>query len=128
MNADQLRDLRDQFAALAMQAHLITDTVPGEACEALLAAADKAGRDPVAHLCFNAYEVADQMLVARNAPAAAPTGRDHATAMRLMNAAPAMAKSLADLDVLLVNAGYDADHPWRALIRAGLAETKVAAA
>lgn len=118
--------LRDQFAALAMQAHLVTDTVPGPACEALLEAAERANRDPVTHLCFNAYEVADQMLVARNAPAIAPACTP-ATAMPLMKAAPAMAKALADLDVLLTNAGHDADHPWRALIRAGLAEARPAA-
>jgi hypothetical protein len=120
--------LRDHFAGQAMQAHLITDTVPGEACDALIAAANKAGQDPVARLCFNAYEVADHMLVARNAPATAPAARDHVTAMQLMNAAPGMAKALADLDALLANAGHDADHPWRALIRAALAETKAAAA
>lgn len=57
--------LRDFFAAQAMHAHLITDTVPGEACNALVEAADNAGREPMDHLCFNAYEVADAMLRAR---------------------------------------------------------------
>lgn len=57
--------LRDYFAAKAMHAHLITDTVPGEAADALLEAAERAGRDPLDHLCINAYEVADAMLRAR---------------------------------------------------------------
>ncbi|MDQ0068305.1 hypothetical protein J2W34_000079 [Variovorax boronicumulans] len=57
--------LRDHFAGLAMQAHLITDTVPGDACEALLEAAERAGREPLDHLAFNAYEAADAMLKAR---------------------------------------------------------------
>ena len=63
--------LRDQFAAMAMLGHLITDTVPGPACDALIEAAQRAGRDPVAHLAFNAYEVADAMLAARGAAAGA---------------------------------------------------------
>jgi hypothetical protein len=120
--------LRDHFAGLAMQSLLVTDTVPGPASDAMTAAAKAAGRDPAAQLSIDAFELADQMLLARNAPAAAPDARDHATAMRLMKAAPAMARGLADLDLLLANAGHDADHPWRALIRAALAETKAAAA
>jgi hypothetical protein len=59
--------LRDYFAAKAMHAHLITDTVPGEACDALLHRAELLGRDPIEHLAFNAYEVADAMLKARTA-------------------------------------------------------------
>ena len=59
--------LRDLFALAAMHAHLITDAVPGEACDALLEAAAHAGREPLDHLCFNAYEVADAMLKARAA-------------------------------------------------------------
>ncbi len=58
-------NLRDHFAGLAMLAHLITDTVPGPACDALVEAAEKAGRDPVLHLAMNAYEVADAMIEAR---------------------------------------------------------------
>lgn len=57
--------LRDVFAMAAMHAHLITDTVPGEACEALLVAAANAGQDPVERIAFNAYEVADWMLKER---------------------------------------------------------------
>ena len=57
--------LRDYFAAKAMHAHLLTDTVPGPACDALVDAAHEAGRDPIDHLCVNAYEVADAMLRAR---------------------------------------------------------------
>jgi hypothetical protein len=59
--------LRDHFAGLAMQAALITDTVPGPACEALLAAADKAGREALEELCLNAWEAADLMLATRHA-------------------------------------------------------------
>lgn len=57
--------LRDYFAAKAMHAHLITDTVPGEACDALVEAAAKLSREPLQHLAHNAYEVADAMLIAR---------------------------------------------------------------
>lgn len=59
--------LRDYFAAKAMHAHLITDTVPGPACDALVDAAFKFGRDPIHHLALNCYEVADFMLLARAA-------------------------------------------------------------
>lgn len=60
-------DLRDYFAAKAMQAMATTDMVPGEACDALVAAAAAAGQDPVYRLALNAYEVADAMLKARAA-------------------------------------------------------------
>lgn len=57
--------LRDWFAGKAMQAALITDTVPGEACDALIEASMRAGRDPVDQIALNAYECADAMLRAR---------------------------------------------------------------
>lgn len=57
---------RDYFAAKAMHAHLITDTVPGPACDALVAAATAANQDPLYRICLNAYEVADNMLKARS--------------------------------------------------------------
>lgn len=57
--------VRDVFALAAMHAHLITDTVPGEACDALLAAAADAGQGPVERIAFNAYECADCMLKER---------------------------------------------------------------
>lgn len=57
--------LRDYFAAKAMHAHLITDTVPGQACDALIMAAARAGRDPIDQIAINAYECADAMLKAR---------------------------------------------------------------
>ena len=57
--------LRDYFAAKAMHAHLITDTVPGEACDALVEAAVRAGRDPIYQIAVNAYDCADAMLKAR---------------------------------------------------------------
>ncbi len=63
---DKGMTLRDYFAAKAMHAHLITDTVPGEACDALIDAAMKAGRDPIDQIALNAYEVADAMLRARS--------------------------------------------------------------
>lgn len=70
--------LRDHFAGLAMQAHLITDTVPGEACDALIAAAAAAGQDPIDRISINAYECADSMLRARARPAPADPLRDAA--------------------------------------------------
>jgi hypothetical protein len=63
--ADAGMSLRDYFAARAMHALLITDTVPGPACDALLEAAAKAGREPLDHLALNAYQCADAMLRAR---------------------------------------------------------------
>lgn len=57
--------LRDYFAAKAMHAEVMTSGVPGPACDALVAAAHKAGRDPADQLAFNAYEWADAMLKAR---------------------------------------------------------------
>lgn len=59
--------LRDYIAIKAMHAHLITDTVPGPACDALVAAAKRARQDPIYRLCLNSYEIADNMLKARNA-------------------------------------------------------------
>jgi len=59
--------LRDLFALGAMISHLITDTVPGPACEALIEGAAAAGREPLDHLCWNSYDVADAMLKARRA-------------------------------------------------------------
>jgi hypothetical protein len=45
---------------------MITDTVPGPACDALVAAAFAAGQEPLFRICLNSYEVADAMLKARN--------------------------------------------------------------
>jgi hypothetical protein len=58
-------DMRDYFAAKAMQAQCITDMVPGEACEALLQAASAHCQDPIDRLAINSYEIADAMLKAR---------------------------------------------------------------
>lgn len=57
--------LRDYFAAKAMHAELVTNGVPGEACEALIEAAEKANRSPEDQMAFNAYEMADAMLRAK---------------------------------------------------------------
>lgn len=121
-------DLRDRFAGLAMQAILMTDAVPGPAHKATMEAAKAGGRGLVEQITLDAYEVADQMMVARNAPAFAPVVTDAASAMQLMKAAPNMAKALADLDLLLANAGHAADHPWRRLVRSALGEAKAIAA
>jgi hypothetical protein len=59
--------LRDYFAGKAMHAELTTSGVPGEACNALVAAAATAGRDVADQLALNAYEIADAMLKARSA-------------------------------------------------------------
>lgn len=59
--------LRDYFAAKAMHAACITDMVPGEACNALLAAAYELNIDPLERIAQSAYEIADAMLKARNA-------------------------------------------------------------
>lgn len=62
---DRGMTLRDYFAAKAMQAQVITDMVPGEACDALMSAAEAAGEDPTYRLAVNSYEIADAMLKAR---------------------------------------------------------------
>jgi hypothetical protein len=59
--------LRDKFAAKAMHAELMTCGVPGKACNALIAAAANAGRKVEEQIAFNAYEMADAMLRAREA-------------------------------------------------------------
>lgn len=65
MQSQEGMSLRDHFAGLAMLAHLITDTVPGPACDALLDAAAEAGQEPLERIAFNAYECADAMLKER---------------------------------------------------------------
>lgn len=56
----------DLFAAAALIGEMITSTVPGPACDALLAAAEKACREPLAHMAANAFEIADAMEAARS--------------------------------------------------------------
>jgi hypothetical protein len=59
--------LRDYFAAQAMQAEIITSTSDAtpESADALIEAAERAGRSTLDQLAFNAYEWADAMLKAR---------------------------------------------------------------
>lgn len=59
--------MRDYFAAKAMHAELITCGIPSEACDALIAAANEAGRTPEQQVAWNAYRMADAMLTAREA-------------------------------------------------------------
>lgn len=59
--------LRDYFAAKAMHAEMLTCGVPGQACEEMVGAAFRAGREPEAQIAWNAYRVADAMLAARDA-------------------------------------------------------------
>jgi hypothetical protein len=59
--------LRDYFAAKFAHAELMTCGVPGKACNALIAAAANAGRKVETQIAFNAYEMADAMLKAREA-------------------------------------------------------------
>jgi len=56
---------RDLFAMAALIGEMITSTVPGPACDAMLEAAVKAGRDPVLQMATNAFEVADAMEASR---------------------------------------------------------------
>ena len=57
--------LRDYFAAKAMHSELMTNGVPGEACDAMVNRALALGVDPRRHMANNAYEMADAMLAAR---------------------------------------------------------------
>lgn len=61
--------LRDYFAAKAMQAEIITSTSDAtpESADAVIEAAERAGRTPIQQIAFNAYEWADAMLAAREA-------------------------------------------------------------
>jgi hypothetical protein len=62
---ESIGTLRDAFAMRAMHAELITCTVPGAACDALVAAIEQTGETPEDHMARSAYEVADAMLRAR---------------------------------------------------------------
>jgi len=57
--------LRDWFAGLAMQSQVMTDMVPGAACDALVNAAIDAEECPAFRLAKNSYSIADAMLAAR---------------------------------------------------------------
>jgi hypothetical protein len=57
--------LREYFAAKAMHAELMTCGKPGKACDALVRSAKNAGRSPEEQIAWNAYQMADAMLVAR---------------------------------------------------------------
>lgn len=59
--------LRDYFAAKALQSAIITDTVPGAACDAMIAEAVRNGREPEDQMAMSAYAFADAMLRAREA-------------------------------------------------------------
>ena len=65
MAADAV-ERRDLFAMAALIGEMITSTVPGPACDAMLEAAASAGRDPLAHIAANAFIVADAMEAARS--------------------------------------------------------------
>lgn len=59
--------LRDYFAAKALQAEIITSTSDAtpESADAVIEAAERAGRTPMDQIAFNAYQWADAMLKAR---------------------------------------------------------------
>jgi len=57
-----MNSLRDDFAIAAMHAELITCGVPGLPCDALIEAAQRAGRSPEEQVAWNAYRMADAML------------------------------------------------------------------
>ncbi|WP_395119676.1 hypothetical protein ACFCQI_01800 [Rhodanobacter sp. FW102-FHT14D06] len=60
-----MNTLRDDFAKAAMHAELITCGVPGEPCDALIEAAEQAGRSVEGQVAWNAYRMADAMLAER---------------------------------------------------------------
>jgi len=63
---------RALFAAILIHAELVTCGVPGEAADALVEAAQRAGRDVVDHMAFNAVESADALLRALAEPRPEP--------------------------------------------------------
>jgi len=60
--------LRPLFAGLRMLGELITDGVPGEACDALVDASIKSGRTVEDQMAFNAVELSDALLRALDEP------------------------------------------------------------
>lgn len=63
---------RALFAAILMHGEAVTCGVPGEACEALVEAAAKAGADVVDQMAMNAVQGADALLRALTAPRPEP--------------------------------------------------------
>jgi hypothetical protein len=61
---------RALFAAILMHAELVTDGVPGEACEALIEAAHDSGREVEDQMAYNAVQCADALLRALAEPQA----------------------------------------------------------
>ena len=53
---------RALFAAILMHAELVTNGVPGEACDALIAACEATGREPEDQMAFNAVQCADALV------------------------------------------------------------------
>ena len=63
---DKYVELYDHFAALAMHAELNTSGWNAESAKALVEAATVAGRTIEAQIAFNAYTLADAMLLERS--------------------------------------------------------------
>ena len=61
---------RELFAAILMHSEAVTCGVPGEACEALVAASAAAGADVIDHMAMNAVHGADALLRALAEPRA----------------------------------------------------------
>lgn len=59
---------RDLFAAILMHSEAVTCGVPGEACDALVEAAERHGRGVIDHMASNAVEGADALLHALAEP------------------------------------------------------------
>jgi len=59
---------RALMAAILMHGELVTDGVPGEACDALIEAADEAGREVEEQMAVNAVTMADALLRALAEP------------------------------------------------------------
>jgi hypothetical protein len=66
---------RELFAAILMHSEAVTCGVPGEAADALVQAADVAGRDVIDHMAMNAVEGADALLRALAEPRPEPAPR-----------------------------------------------------
>lgn len=59
---------RALFAAILMHAELATSGLPGEACEALINAAEESGREVEDQMAFNAVQCADALIRALAEP------------------------------------------------------------
>lgn len=88
---------RELFAAILMHSEAVTCGVPGEACEALIEAAERHGRDVIDHMASNAVEGADALLRALSEPKPVQYRELYVDERMRLNAADRLAAVVGDL-------------------------------